>query len=513
MGLDSGSNRTPWSSTQVPAFPGLRRDLEVEICVIGAGIAGLTTAYLLRHEGFSVAVLEDGATASGQSGRTSAHLSSVIDDRFAEIVRVHGAEGARRAADSHTAAIDRIERIVVEERIDCDFERLDGYLLFTADRTGAALRAELEAASAAGLSVQRVERAPIRSWDTGPCLRFPRQAQIHPLKYLRALARATAARGAAIHDGTRAVAVHDGLPVCVETENGPVVRAQAVVVATNVPFVDRVAIHTKQAAYMTYVVAAGAPRNDLERALYWDDEAPYHYVRFQRAAPGEELLLVGGEDHRSGQAHDESERFARLEAWARRRFPGLGSIEFRWSGQVMEPVDGLAFIGRNPHEENVFVATGDSGMGMTHGTIAGILLTDLLAGRPSPWASLYDPSRRTLSTAREYAEENLRTVVRYADWLTPGDVQDARALQPGQGAVVRRGLKKLAVYRDESGELHTLSAICPHLGCIVQWNGSERTWDCPCHGSRFDATGRSIVGPANRDLKELRGGLQRSGGS
>jgi Rieske Fe-S protein len=238
----------------------------------------------------------------------------------------------------------------------------------------------------------------------------------------------------------------------------------------------------------------------VPNVLAWDTGDPYHYIRI--ASFGEEdLILVGGEDHQSGQAHDTAERYARLEAWTRARFPMVRDIAFRWGGQIMETVDYLAFTGRNPlDEDNVYIHTGDSGMGLTHGTIAGMLLCDLILGRKNAWAELYDPSRKTVGAVREYTAENLNMARQYADWLTPGEVNSADKIANGSGAVMRRGLHKVAVYRDAHGALDELSAACPHLGYIVHWNRAENTWDCPCHGSRFDCLGKVINGPANRDL-------------
>jgi Rieske Fe-S protein len=215
------------------------------------------------------------------------------------------------------------------------------------------------------------------------------------------------------------------------------------------------------------------------------------------------VLIVGGEDHKTGQADDGEERFARLEAWTRERFPQIRGFEYRWSGQVMEPVDSLAFIGRNPSDhDNVYVATGDSGNGMTHGTIAGLLITDLIAGRQNPWARVYDPSRTPLTAAKEFAAENVNVAAQYVDLVTPGDVTDSGQLAPGQGAVIRRGITKVAVYRTPDGELHERSAICTHLGCVVHWNSLETTWDCPCHGSRFGIDGHVVNGPALSPLSK-----------
>jgi Rieske Fe-S protein len=224
-------------------------------------------------------------------------------------------------------------------------------------------------------------------------------------------------------------------------------------------------------------------------------------VRSARGAEPYDILIVGGEDHKTGQDESAEDRHGRLEAWARTRFPMMTDVPYRWSGQVMEPVDGVAYIGRNPgDEDNVYVATGDSGMGMTHGTIAGMLLTDLIVGRDTRWAALYDPSRKTLRAIGEYLKEGANMAAQYADWLTAGEVESAEAVAPGSGAVVRRGLRKVAVFRDEEGRLHERSAVCTHLGCIVRWNGVERTWDCPCHGSRYDRFGGVITGPAPQDL-------------
>jgi nitrite reductase/ring-hydroxylating ferredoxin subunit len=278
-----------------------------------------------------------------------------------------------------------------------------------------------------------------------------------------------------------------------------VVSAGAIVVATNTPVNNWVAIHTKQAAYRTYVIGIRVASGSVTRALYWDTPDPYHYARVLDNETGE-LLIVGGEDHKTGQADEEDGQFDRLEAWTRERWPMAEEVEFRWSGQVMEPIDSLAFIGRNPGDKNIYVVTGDSGNGMTHGTIAGILLTDLIQGRGNPWEALYDPSRISLRAAPEFAKETLNVAAQYTDYATAGDVEEARELEPGTGAVIRNGLKKVAAYRDTRGTLHKCSAICPHLGCIVHWNQTEKTWDCPCHGSRFDPFGKVINGPANTGL-------------
>jgi Rieske Fe-S protein len=217
-----------------------------------------------------------------------------------------------------------------------------------------------------------------------------------------------------------------------------------------------------------------------------------------------DVLIIGGEDHKTGQADDTERRHSRLEKWARHRFPMITDIEFRWAGQVMESLDGLAYIGRNPGlHDNVFVVTGDCGMGMTHGTIAGVLISDLILDRENPWKSLYDPARKPIKGIGRFIKENVNVARQYADWVLPGDPVTKEDIPPGSGAVIREGMKKVAVYRDAVGTLHERSAACPHLGCIVQWNPTERTWDCPCHGSRFDKMGKVINGPSNVDLRPI----------
>jgi glycine/D-amino acid oxidase-like deaminating enzyme/nitrite reductase/ring-hydroxylating ferredoxin subunit len=501
-------SRSVWmDTTDVPVQAALAEKANADVCVVGAGITGMTTAYLLAREGNSVIVLDDGPIGGGMTGRTTAHLVTALDDRYFELERLHGEEGARLAAESHAAAIDKVEAIVKEEGIECEFERLDGYLFAPPRESQQILNDELEAVHRAGLSgIEKVERVPWDSYDTGPALRFPNQAQFHPLKYLTGLSKAIHAKGGRIYTQTHANAIEGGKQARVETSGGGVVTADSIVVATNSPVNDLIAIHTKQAAYQTYVIGARIPKGSVTRALYWDTPDPYHYVRIETIGSGSkahDVLIVGGEDHKTGQENDANRRFGALERWTRHRFPMVEGVEYRWSGEVYEPIDGLAFIGRNPLDKNnVFIATGDSGNGMTHGTIAGILLTDLIMGRANPWESLYEPSRITLKSLPTFVKENLNVAMQYGDLVVAGDVSSVEEIKAGAGAVISRGLSKVAVYRDPEGEIHERSAVCTHLGCIVKWNTGENTWDCPCHGSRFDCFGKVIQGPANSDLRE-----------
>lgn len=421
--------------------------------------------------------------------------------------------GARLAAQSHAEAIDELERIVLDERIDCDFERIDGFLFSTSDESGELLDRELPAAHRAGVTgVELVATTPMPSLNSGRALRFPNQAQFHPLKFLAGLVRAVVRDGGRIYTETHATKIEGGDVARIETREGPVVTAGAVVVATNSPVNDLLAIHTKQVAYRTFVIGADVARGSIPKALYWDTEEPYHYVRLHSPIshaspqPENDVLMVGGEDHKTGQADDAESRYAGLEDWARSRFPIIGDVRFRWSGQVVEPVDGLAFIGHNPLDRaNVYVATGFSGNGMTYGTIAGKLIADLILGRDHACEALYDPTRKTLRAIGTFARETLNMAAQYGAWATKGDVEEDVHVAVGTGAVVRKGLHKLAIYCDEAHRKHTLSAVCPHLGGIVAWNHSEKTWDCPCHGSRFDKWGNVLNGPAITNLQGLAG--------
>ena len=378
----------------MPRTAPLTRNVNADVCVIGAGIAGITTAYMLAREGKSVVVLDDSAIGAGETGRTTAHLSNAIDDRIYAIEERHGETTARLVVESHLAAINRIEEIVRLEHIACQFERLDGYLFVPPDGDQSVLDRELAAAKRAGLSdTTFASRAPIKGIDTGRCLRFPNQGALHPLKYVNALARAFIECGGRIHVGARVLEQFDeGPPLRVHTSAGHTVRADAVVVATNTPVLDPSQVARRQVSMCTYAIAASVPHDSIPRALYWDTADPYHYVRLHSEIPSaSDCLIVGGEDRPSEPEPNAEERFDALESWMREYFPMAGHVKRTWSGCVMEPVDGLALIGRYGKGENRFCVTGDSGQGMTHGTIAGILLTDLIMDRANPWQEIYAP--------------------------------------------------------------------------------------------------------------------------
>lgn len=510
--ITSGENQTYWLESQpAKAFEKLQRDAQTDVVIVGAGISGLTTAYNLLRNGKKVMVLDDGFIGSGESGRTTAHLTCALDDRYYEIENMLGKEASALAAQSHMEAIKFIENTVKLENIDCRYRTVDGYLFLHPTDKKETLEKEYAALKSAGIMADMVAEVPgIILPDGQQAIRFPGQGQFHIMEYLNGLARAIESLGGIIHTESR-VAEIDKYGV---KANGCHIYASHIVVATNSPINNIFIMHTKQSAYRTYVVAARVEKGKLPYALWWDsgdqqskwNTCPYHYVRLEEGKDCD-WLIVGGEDHKTGQGDDEgiSEegRYDRLKAWTVKHFPDVESFEYHWSGQVLEPVDLMAFIGKNPGDENIFIITGDSGNGMTHGTLGGIIITDLILERENPYQKLYDPSRITWGAARYFAEENVNVAAQYFDWLGKDNVDKVSEIAIGDGAVIASGFDRYAVYRDKMGALHAHSAVCPHLGCIVQWNGDEKSWDCPCHGSRFSTDGKVLNGPAITDLKKV----------
>jgi glycine/D-amino acid oxidase-like deaminating enzyme/nitrite reductase/ring-hydroxylating ferredoxin subunit len=539
----SGSNKSSWYAdmeepirsiklTNSDSFTSSGRE-PIDVVVIGGGIAGLTISYLLSKAGKKVTVIEDGYIGSGETGRTTAHITHALDDRYYNLEQKHGLDGARKAASSHTAAIDLIDSIIKEEKISCDFERLDGFLFLDPTDKKVSLDKELEATHRAGIATTEiVEKAPLQSFNTGPCIRFPDQAQFQPLKYLKGLQHSIIKNGGQIFTETH---VQEVISDSIKTVEGYTLKARNIVIATNAPIIDKTSkIYDKQDAYRTYVIGARIKRDAIPTALYWDtgDQksenlvAPYHYARIQKMGNKDDddnenydLLIVGGEDHQAGNfsssdlVDDIEKRYLKLESWTRERFP-IEGIEYRWSGQVMEPKDSLAFIGHNPGDNriNIYIATGDSGNGITHGTIAGILLTDLILEKNNAWTTLYDPSRQPREVPETRAGEEGQTIsqeekstdtsehdnVKKSSIDQDEQIASIENLNEGQGIVLEE--KKIAAYKDHKGQLYTYSAVCTHLGCTVIWNNSEKSFDCPCHGSRFSPSGNVVNGPANNAL-------------
>jgi len=496
--MHHGSTSVWMATAQNALYPALQHDILADVCVVGGGIAGLTSAYLLCKEGKSVAVIEAAEIGSGETGRTTAHFFPP-DNRYYYIEDSFGADAARIVAESFSQATDCVEAIIHEEGMGCGFERVSGYL-FSFESDKADLQREYEAALRAGVTVHARDKVPGLSFDTGFCLEFENLAQFHPLQYLNGLCKAIERMGGRIYANTRAMQIDTEHGMRIVTTGHANVRAGEVVVATNTPFNNRVVMHTKQAAFRSYVLGLRVPRGSVPRLLLWDNGDPYYYVRLESPKGADhDILIVGGADHKSGQNGLPEGRYDAIEQWTRARFPMATTVKYKWSGIVMEPADGIAFLGENPHDPNVYIITGDSGNGMTHCTAGAMLITDLIMGRSNPWAELYSPSRKVIHGTSHFIRDQVNTLAQFRKWAG-GKGASVEDIPPGEGAIVREGMGKQAVYRDNAGRLHALSAACTHLGCEVAWNSAEKSWDCPCHGSRFGIDGEVIRGPAIRPL-------------
>jgi len=502
----------PWTTTAttsgnanavpvpLPAPP-LEGVHEVDVAVVGSGITGLTTAHLLATGGLKVALLERRQLGEGETGRTTAHLTEILDTRYHVLRHRFGDEGAQLMAWGQRLAIDSIRTLIDQWSIPADFSSVPGYLYAETDAQVDDLKSELEACKTLGIAASWSTDCPLPTRTMG-ALKVENQAQFNPGPYLQALARAFVEEGGLFFENTPVTRVEDGAPCRVHTPNGSVL-AQSVVLATHVPFSSRVLLQTKLAAYRTYAVAAPLV-GPMADGLFWDTQDPYHYIRTHRIDETPHLI-VGGEDHRVGaEEGEEPQAFAKLEAYVKERFRDrVLTPTFRWSGQILESVDGLPFVGKDAGAEHIFVSTGYAGNGITLGTLAGVVLADLVRGLENPWRELLEATRvKPLASAKAFVAENMAFPKHFLlDHLKRARSKDTLAsLARGQGDVFRVQKERLAVYRGEDGQLSACSAICPHLGCLVHWNPSEKSWDCPCHGSRFAPDGKVLNGPASSPL-------------
>lgn len=506
----SGEHISCWlNNTAERQYSPLNANIQADVVIVGGGLAGLSVAYNLVNRGHSIVLLEDGLLASGESGRTTAHLSSALDDRFYSLEKLFGQEKTKLIFQSHREAINFIEKTVRLENIDCDFKRVDGYLFPHASDSPESLEKEYKAAHNAGVPVEWVDEVPAMKMQPLKALKFAEQGQFHPVKYILGLADVITVKGGKIYTGTHVTEIEAS---GVTSSDGFRVNAKHIVVATNSPINSKFILPMIQYAYRTYAIAALVKKHSLPSALWWDtgdmnidkDIPPYHYVRTQQYNAEFDLLIAGGEDHKTGVMTEESEMepHGKLESWTRERFD-IGEVVFRWSGQVLEPYDGMAYIGRNVSDsDNIYVVTGDSGHGMTHTTIAGMLLADLIEGKENPYEGIYKPGRINLKASRIFFKETIGTLLDYYKTRPdhPGSVTLA-SIALNDAAIVEFDGQKAGAYRDEHGLLHIISAACTHMGCNVRWNNVEKTWDCPCHGSRFSVTGAVLNGPANFPLE------------
>lgn len=478
-------------------YPALSGDLETDVCVVGAGITGLTAALLLKKAGRRVVVVEKEQIGAGTTGGTSAHLTNVVDFRYSSLAQSYGAESARRVAESMTYAINLIERLSQEYGIDCAFQRVPGYYYAEEDDGVPDVQEEFEAARGAGLQVALLDQAPL-PFPTRAAFRTEHQAQFQPMDYLAGLAKAIDGDGCALYEQTAVTRVDDGSPCVLHTNRGQI-RAREVVQATHTPLGINF-LHSKLDIYRSFVLAARV-REEVPDGLYWDTQSPYHYIRtFHRGS--DKFVIMGGEDHKVGD-NVSRRSFQALEDYARAHF-SVEHIEARWSAQFYAPTDHLPFIGKNPLGDHVYIATGYSGDGLTFGSLAGSMICNLIQQGHDAYEDLYHPGRVRLTGASDFIRKNIQVTRDFiADRLLQPSSRYVDRLAKGEGCVIRDGSSYVAVYRDTGGNLRTYSAICPHMRCVLRWNDNERSWDCPCHGSRFDTDGQLVEGPATMQLEPV----------
>jgi len=506
--LSAGKNISCWFESDIFTnhFPELTQNEETDVVIVGGGLAGISTAYCLTQSGKKVIVVEDGFIGSGETGRTTAQMVTALDDRYFNMTKNFGVEKTALIAQSHKKAIDFIEYTVKKEKIDCGFERVPGYLFLHESDKPENLNKEYDTLLTCGLEAYLLDETPGIP-NEGRSILYPDQAQFQPLKYILGLCKAIEEKGGKLFINTHASKIDSK---GIESDKGFKITASHVVVATNAPVNDTYSMILKQWAYRSYVIAALVKKNILPQALWWDtgeqnkdtNSTAYHYVRLHAFNDEFDLLVAGGEDHESGKPgnHSEEEKYLILEKWTRERFP-IGEVVSKWSGEVMVPMDSIAYIGRNQHDkDNVYIITGDAGIGMTYCTIGGILISDLINKKQNEWETIYSPSRFTLSASKPFFRMLKEDAVEILKKWFHTESSELNSIQNDEGKIVKLDGKKLGAYRNKAGQLFLVSAECSHLQCIVKWNNDEKSWDCPCHGSRFTYSGKVINGPANENL-------------
>jgi glycine/D-amino acid oxidase-like deaminating enzyme/nitrite reductase/ring-hydroxylating ferredoxin subunit len=510
MALDT----TPYwvDSSAMPKFPTLARDLAVDVVVVGAGITGITAAYLLKSQGRRVALVERGRCGGVDTSYTTAHLTYVTDQWLGELVETLGEDHARAVWDAGRAAIAQIDENIQTEHIACAFEWVPGYLhapiteatpkdASVLQKDASVLQKEARLASGLGFEAQYIEAVPFAG---RPGVMFASQARFHPLRYLAGLVTQIAEDGSHVFEQTEVTEVREQSVKA----GGHTIKADYVVIATHDPMMGKASylsatlLQTKLFLYSTYVVGGTVPGGTIPDALFWDTGNPYYYLRLVDRERGRDRVILGGADHRTGQVKDTKACYQQVEDQLRRLVPEV-DVTDRWSGQVIDTHDGLPYIGEIA--ERQFVATGFAGNGMTFGTLAGMMACDAAMGRTNPWRELFDVGRATVRTgAWDYVKENASyPYYMIRDRFAGPEGKSLRDVKSGEGKVLEINGERVAASRDEEGRLSLVSAVCTHMGCLVAWNSAEGTWDCPCHGSRFTAAGDVMAGPAETRLKAV----------
>jgi glycine/D-amino acid oxidase-like deaminating enzyme/nitrite reductase/ring-hydroxylating ferredoxin subunit len=494
------ANPSLWvGTTEATGFHELHSDIDVDVAVVGGGIAGLTAAALLKEQGKRVVVVEAGRVASGVTGYTTAKLTVLHGLIFDDLAQAFGEEGARAYADANLAGMATAVDLAARHGIDCDLERRSAYTYTTDPSMVDKIRAEVAVAQRLGLPASFTTDTDL-PYAVAGAIRVEDQAQFHPRRYCLGLARAIDGGGSYVFERTRATSVDEEEErVTVETDHGTI-TAQFVVEATHLPFSDKGGFFARAHPVRSYAMSARL-EGPVPQGMYLSVDTPSRSVRSARM-DGEEVVILGGESHKVGQDPDTRERYAALESWAREQFP-IRSIDYRWSAQDYVPVDHVPFVGPlAPGSERTFVATGFKKWGMSNGSAAGLMLAERIAGRNPAFAGLFDTNRANpRQSLKELVKENANVVKRFVGDRLRTETRSVAELAPGEAAVLVGGDGRVAVYKDEAGAVHAVSPLCSHMGCTVTWNTAETTWDCPCHGSRFTCDGKVIQGPAVKDLE------------
>jgi glycine/D-amino acid oxidase-like deaminating enzyme/nitrite reductase/ring-hydroxylating ferredoxin subunit len=500
-----GRAESVWvATTSATNYPPLSALSGVEVAVIGGGIAGLTTAILLQRAGVRVVILEKDEIVKGVTGYTTAKVTALHNLIYDHLIKHFGEEQGRMYAEANEAGLEQIATFVAEQQIDCDFKRTAAYTFAESEQELEHVEAEVKAAMRVGLPASFVGQIALPIPTKG-AITLSNQAQFHPRKYLLALAENFVRNGGLIFEHTRVTELKEASPCIITTDKGTV-SAQRVVVTTHFPIYDPALYFSRLSPHRSLVIGMRL-KETVPEGMYIGAGEESHSFRNQPADDGL-LLLIGGEGFKTGQGGDILERYHRLEHYARHHFNVI-SIDYHWSTQDNRTLDRVPYIGPiGPNSTTVFVATGFGGWGMTNGTASGLILSDLVLGRDNAWSPVFNPNRiKPLTSAGQAISEGVNVAAEVVTAHLPilGS-DDIASLANGEGKVIQINKEKVAVSKDKQGNLHAVSAVCTHMGCVVNWNNGEKSWDCPCHGSRFSPDGRVLHGPAVADLEKKQAG-------
>ncbi|CAA9490543.1 MAG: hypothetical protein AVDCRST_MAG53-1581 [uncultured Solirubrobacteraceae bacterium] len=492
-----------WLATTPDAssHPPLEAGVSAEVAVLGGGLAGVTTALLLARAGVDVVLVEAGIIGSGVSGTTTAKVTSAHGSCYQPLTARISAETARCYGTANERALAWMRELVTTENLDCDWEERDAWTYTTDPSLASGIAEEAAASIDAGLPATLRDRAPL-PFDTAAAVQVTGQAQCHARRYVLGLAELAVRAGVRIREQTRATGVSSGSPCRIATERGDL-HADRVVVATHYPILDRGLFFARLSTSRSYCVAARV-KGPVPEDMYYAIDTPSRSLRTIPLADGGRGLIAGGDGHETGKDPDAGGHYRNLWDWTREHFDVEPHAEYRWSAQDDTAVDGIPYAGAlHPRTDRLYVITGLRKWGFTNGTAAAHVVADAITGRENPSAGLLDPQRMHVrASAAALLKENASVVKRFVgDRIANRRDGDASSLGRGEGAVVTVAEgRRAATYRDGDGALHAVSPTCTHMGCEVRFNPAERSWDCPCHGSRYDVDGHVLEGPAVKRL-------------